>query len=215
MSPRWRVFSAEVSANGSGEHGCAEIGNDKLLSRSRQIITTGIGALRAIPCMNDVGFALPRNLNKTVLVVVQEPIVRELIAVNLRSAGFHPVPAESRSAGQQLISQVLPDAVVLDLDAPETGGMSLASEVKAFGNGRHIPIMMLTGQQAKERCRLRCQQPLQANEDPSQLAQLGALVLHAATKQTVFDAVDLQCRLAHDPHQHVTLVVHQVVQQCD
>lgn len=95
--------------------------------------------------MNDLSFALPRIPNKTVLVVVQEPAVRELISVNLRHAGFCPVQADSRSAGQALMTQVLPDAVVLDLDSPDAAGLSLAADVRAFARGRNIPIVMLTG----------------------------------------------------------------------
>jgi two-component system, OmpR family, phosphate regulon response regulator PhoB len=94
--------------------------------------------------MTDIGFVVPQTPTKTVLVAVHEPAIRELISVNLRSAGFYPVQAESHAAGQMLIAQVLPDAVLLDLDSPEIRGMSLASDVKALGKGRHIPILMLT-----------------------------------------------------------------------
>src|SRR5687768_928113 len=95
--------------------------------------------------MNYTSYALPRALNKTVLVVIRESEVRELVAANLRFAGFHPVQADSRSMGQQLIAQVLPDAIVVDLDSPDAGGVHFAGDVKTLGRGRHIPIMMLTG----------------------------------------------------------------------
>jgi two-component system phosphate regulon response regulator PhoB len=112
----------------------------------RCLMIGGFARVRA-PCvtMNHNAFALSRAAHKTVLVVVRDAAVRELIAVNLSFAGFYPIHAESRAAGQALIAQVLPDAVVLDLDCPEAGGLLLAGDIRAFGKGRHIPILMLTG----------------------------------------------------------------------
>jgi hypothetical protein len=56
---------------------------------------------------------------------------------------------------------------------------------------------------------------LQPHEHAPQLAEVGALLLQPPAQQAVLDAVDLQRGLAHDAHQHVALVVQQVVQQID
>jgi two-component system phosphate regulon response regulator PhoB len=99
--------------------------------------------------MNTSGYFLPRASNKTVLVVVREPEVRELIAASCRFAGFYPVQADSRTSGRLLIAQVLPDAVVVDLDSPEAAGLDFAADVKTLGQGRRIPIVMLTARPAE------------------------------------------------------------------
>lgn len=94
--------------------------------------------------MNNTGYGSARSLNKTVLVVIREAAVRELVAANLGFAGCYAVQADSRSSGRQLIAQVLPDAIVVDLDSPDAAGADFAGDVRTLGRGRHIPIMMLT-----------------------------------------------------------------------
>jgi two-component system, OmpR family, phosphate regulon response regulator PhoB len=100
--------------------------------------------------MNTFSYAPPRALHKTVLVVVRESAVRELIAANLRIAGFHPVQADSHAGGTLLMTQVVPDAVVVDIDA-DMGAAGFASSVRQLARGHHVPIMMLTGS-AGESC---------------------------------------------------------------
>ena len=82
-----------------------------------------------------------RALSKAVLVVVGDSAVRELLAVNLRHAGVFPVLAATVDDGRRLAGEVLPDGVLLDLDAfvqPSTG--SLRFEKIPEG----VPILMLT-----------------------------------------------------------------------
>lgn len=99
--------------------------------------------------MNPSGHTLPRASNKTVLLVVREAEVRELIAASCRFAGIYPVQADSRTRGRLLITQVLPDAVVVDLDSPEAAGLEFAADVRTLAQGRRIPIIMLTASPAE------------------------------------------------------------------
>lgn len=54
---------------------------------------------------------------RTVLIVIEEPVVRALIAVNLRHAGMFAMAVASLQDGQRLANEVRPDVIVLDLDA--------------------------------------------------------------------------------------------------
>lgn len=64
-----------------------------------------------------------------------------------------------------------------------------------------------------KRARLGREQALQPDQHAPQLAQFGALVRRTPAQQRVFDAVDLQGGLSHDAHQHIPLIVHEVVEQ--
>ena len=44
-------------------------------------------------------------------------------------------------------------------------------------------------------------------------AERGALVFQPPAQQAVFEGIDFQGCLAHDSHEHISLVVHQVVEQ--
>lgn len=119
-------------------------GNVKRLSHCRLMMAAFSANVALHALMNPSGYTPPRASNKTVLLVVREPEVRELIAASCRFAGIYPVQADSRTSGRLLIAQVLPDAVVVDLDSPEAAGLDFARDVKTLGQGRRIPIIMLT-----------------------------------------------------------------------
>lgn len=84
-----------------------------------------------------------RTPQKTVLVLVPEPNIRQLIASSLTHAGYYPVSADSLDCGQRLASQVTPDALLLDMDAgPDSA--SLIDLVRDSAPDRHAPVLMLT-----------------------------------------------------------------------
>jgi two-component system phosphate regulon response regulator PhoB len=84
-----------------------------------------------------------RAPRKTVLVLVPEPNIRDLIASSLTHAGYYPVQADSLDCGQRLASQVSPDALLLDMDAgPDSA--SLIELVRDSAVDRHAPVLMLT-----------------------------------------------------------------------
>jgi len=83
----------------------------------------------------------PRAPNRTALVVIADPAVRELMAVNFRHAGVFPVLAVSFDDGSRLAREVLPDAVLLDLDAVPPG---TPADRLLLGLNPGLPIVMLT-----------------------------------------------------------------------
>lgn len=78
----------------------------------------------------------------TVLLVVEEPAVRELLADTLRGAGCYPLAAADAREATRLASQVRPDAVVLDFDGDEVRALAWWRE----NTGIHpLPTVLLTG----------------------------------------------------------------------
>jgi two-component system phosphate regulon response regulator PhoB len=79
-----------------------------------------------------------------ILVVEDEPAIAELIAVNLRHAGFVPVMAEDSVAAQRAIDETLPDAILLDWMLPGQSGLQMARQWRKDARTKTIPILMLT-----------------------------------------------------------------------
>jgi two-component system, OmpR family, phosphate regulon response regulator PhoB len=79
-----------------------------------------------------------------VLVVEDEPAIAELIAMNLRHAGFEVTLAADAEQAQAAIDRVLPSLVVLDWMLPGRSGAAMARQWRAQPRTRHLPIIMLT-----------------------------------------------------------------------
>jgi two-component system phosphate regulon response regulator PhoB len=86
-----------------------------------------------------------RSLQKTVLLVFQEPLIRDLIAANLRQAGYYPIATASPKDGRSLVAQVLPDAILIDLDHEREAVSELTAHAQQVSRDRKVPVLMLTG----------------------------------------------------------------------
>jgi len=84
-----------------------------------------------------------------VLIVEDEPAIRELLAVNLRHAGFEPVHAHDVATARRLIDAALPDLLILDWMLPDQPGVELARRLRADPRTRALPIIMLTARSAE------------------------------------------------------------------
>src|SRR6185369_10784554 len=85
-----------------------------------------------------------RRRMSRILIVEDEPAIAELIAINLRHAGFEVTIAGDAEQAQAALDQVLPHLVILDWMLPGTSGHSLARQWRAAPRTRELPIIMLT-----------------------------------------------------------------------
>ena len=79
-----------------------------------------------------------------VLVVEDESAIAELIAINLRHAGFEVAVAVDADQAQAEVDRVLPDLVLLDWMLPGQSGIQLAKRWRADARTRELPVIMLT-----------------------------------------------------------------------
>jgi two-component system phosphate regulon response regulator PhoB len=79
-----------------------------------------------------------------VLVVEDEMAIAELIALNLRHAGFEVTVVDNGEDAQTQIDKVMPDLVLLDWMLPGQSGLTLAKRWRGATRTRDIPIIMLT-----------------------------------------------------------------------
>ncbi len=77
----------------------------------------------------------------TVLVVDDEPIVREVVVTYLEREGYRTLEAADGDRARELLTHGEPDLVVLDLMLPGMDGLSLCRWIRSRSN---LPVIMLT-----------------------------------------------------------------------
>jgi DNA-binding response OmpR family regulator len=77
----------------------------------------------------------------TILVVDDEPIVREVVVRYLERDGFHTLEAGSGDEAQRLLERQAPSLVVLDVMLPGIDGLELCRWIRSRSD---LPIVMLT-----------------------------------------------------------------------
>jgi DNA-binding response OmpR family regulator len=77
----------------------------------------------------------------TVLVVDDEPIVREVVVRYLRREGYRTLEAGDGDAAKLLVERERPDLVVLDLMLPGTDGLAVCRWIRS---SFELPVIMLT-----------------------------------------------------------------------
>lgn len=88
-------------------------------------------------------------MKQKILVVDDEPDAVELIAFNLKSAGFEVVTAADGEEALKKARSVLPQLIVLDLMLPEVDGLEVCKILRRDMSTRGIPIIMLTAKAAE------------------------------------------------------------------
>ena len=80
----------------------------------------------------------------TILVIEDEPAIRELVKVNLADAGYEVREAADAEHAQVQLRRELPDLLLLDWMLPGQSGLALARQLRANTRTRELPIIMLT-----------------------------------------------------------------------
>src|SRR5690242_20768609 len=83
----------------------------------------------------------------TVLVVDDEPIVREVVVRYLERDGHHAVEAADADSARAALDRHAPSLVVLDLMLPGADGLELCREIRAQSD---LPVIMLTARRSEE-----------------------------------------------------------------
>ena len=79
-----------------------------------------------------------------ILVVEDESAIAELVAINLRHAGFEVRVAADAEAAHAEVDRVVPDLVILDWMLPGQSGLAFAKRLRGETRTRELPIIMLT-----------------------------------------------------------------------
>src|SRR4051812_11300017 len=82
------------------------------------------------------------------LVVDDEPNIRELLSASLRYAGFEVATAADGQQALALAASFRPDLLVLDVMMPGLDGFGVVRRLRQ--SGRHTPVLFLTARDAAE-----------------------------------------------------------------
>ena len=83
-------------------------------------------------------------MNKRILVVDDEPTIRELVADALREAGYQVYLAANGAEALQLMQGHAPDAIVLDLMMPFLDGSGFVELKRLNPRFAAIPVLVVT-----------------------------------------------------------------------
>jgi two-component system phosphate regulon response regulator PhoB len=89
-------------------------------------------------------------MQKRILIVDDEPAIRDMVAFALRKHGYEPVHAGDGGEAQGAIADRVPDLILLDWMLPGSSGLELARRWRRDALTREVPIIMLTARSEED-----------------------------------------------------------------
>lgn len=80
----------------------------------------------------------------TILLVEDEPEIRELLSFTFARAGYETLTAATAEIGLQEIANTLPSIAIIDWTLPGMSGLDLAYLLRSRPDTKQLPIIMLT-----------------------------------------------------------------------
>ncbi|MBT6273200.1 MAG: phosphate regulon transcriptional regulator PhoB [Chromatiales bacterium] len=90
------------------------------------------------------GVSANTSRQSTLLVVEDEPAVREMVADNFRMAGYAVREAGDVAQAWQSIAKALPRLILLDWMLPDSSGFEFLRQLRSDPTTQSIPVIMLT-----------------------------------------------------------------------
>jgi DNA-binding response OmpR family regulator len=87
--------------------------------------------------------------NKTILIVDDDPDIREGMHVRLKYSGYDTCFADDAVSGIAMARRERPDLIVLDLGLPEGGGFLVIERLKGDTASEVIPIIVVSARDAR------------------------------------------------------------------
>ena len=81
-----------------------------------------------------------------VLVVDDDPYVRETISIHLRNAGYDVRTSNNGIEAGYAVLRKRPDLIIMDVQMPYMDGFELLAALRGDDDTSNIPVMMLTSQ---------------------------------------------------------------------
>lgn len=81
---------------------------------------------------------------KTVLYIEDNPHNRRLVRRTLERRGYAIIEAADGVSGLEMVRELKPPLILLDIGLPRMDGMEVVSRIKADNELRHIPVIALT-----------------------------------------------------------------------
>ena len=94
----------------------------------------------------EVGDKSEEKTDKLVVLAVDDsPTIRKLVSMTLGGEGIEVVSAENGVEALTMLSEILPDLILSDINMPKLDGYKLCKFVKKHARTKHIPVVLLSG----------------------------------------------------------------------
>jgi CheY-like chemotaxis protein len=87
---------------------------------------------------------MSESAGKTILYIEDDPITLMAYRTRLVQQGFHVVPAMDGLEAMRLLTQLLPDVVILDLMLPKFNGEEILKFIRANPKLAKTPVILLS-----------------------------------------------------------------------
>jgi chemosensory pili system protein ChpA (sensor histidine kinase/response regulator) len=87
-----------------------------------------------------------RGVSSTILVIDDDPNIREALGIHLRNAGYNVQTAKDGIEGGHAILKARPDLVITDAQMPHMDGFELVQALRSDASVADIPVIMLTSE---------------------------------------------------------------------
>ena len=87
------------------------------------------------------------TVSPTVLVIDDEPSIRELLTFILRGGGYRVVEATAARQAIEVVAKERPDCILVDINMPGQSGLYLVRMIRTAAPAplRGVPIVVITG----------------------------------------------------------------------
>ena len=147
---------------------------------------------------------------KRILVVDDEPDVREFICACLEDAGFQVRSAIDGVDALEKIEEEIPDLMTLDMVMPRKSGLSLMRKLRKSAHLSDFPVIIITAHAKDEMAKDDVKELLVSSESkqgnrfllekpiiPSKLIDLACEVLNVSTEEDIGKREDLISAIKH------------------
>jgi len=93
---------------------------------------------------------MSKPVEKRILVVEDDAAIRDMVAFNLRRAGYEVIEAETCHDARVKVADQLPDLIVLDWMLPDISGIEFARSLGRDELTSTLPIIMLTARTTED-----------------------------------------------------------------
>ncbi len=79
-----------------------------------------------------------------ILIIDDEDLTVEMLSTFLRMSGHEPLGALDGRQGWSILDYEDPQAILLDIQLPDTNGLVMCKEIKSNPEFAHLPIIMIS-----------------------------------------------------------------------
>jgi DNA-binding response OmpR family regulator len=133
------IDPAQVEALPAGAGGPGALGDEPLGAPQEAGVEIAIGGDEG-----EVAAAVRADGRRTILVVDDEPEIRQLVQRTLQAKGYAVEVAADGAEGLAKAEALLPDLVLLDAMLPKLHGFEACRRIKSGARTRDVPVVMMT-----------------------------------------------------------------------